>query len=364
MITSTCNYNKRDDCILSAIYNAMLQNLSVTTTQPEQLSLCIVFVYFQLYLVYNLFFQYISNMGTFQGHALPGTFFITFAIWWTIQITRRKMVCVAKNIEFFNTVTYPCFWFSMEFPFEGIIKILAASAGMIGEGFAASEPIRNGHTDNPEAWHGFYSGDLQHVTMYMFFLFSGVCDVLVSRNVKFIPKGIDYMAVTLAVVVQALLFRFHLHGRDELNKTLHILILYTLLAVIVSLLVEYKYQHNIYAGIARIFFTFLEGTWFYQIGFILYPPLPNMEHWDGDSEESPMLAVILFAWHIVGVIIAMTVLSALTYCLSNKCCNIWKGSKEYKWTKLHDSIDVESLEDSGCLEVEEELLQETCTNDL
>ena len=77
-------------------------------------------------------------MGSFPGHLLPGTFFVCFALWWTTQLFKRKKLCEIKGIPYYSTVTYPCgFHKCLEWPVEGVIKVLATTIGMAGEIFAA-----------------------------------------------------------------------------------------------------------------------------------------------------------------------------------------------------------------------------------
>jgi hypothetical protein len=38
-----------------------------------------------------------------------------------------------------------------------------------------------------------------------------------------------------------------------------------------------KYRHNILAALSRTYFFLVQGTWFWQVGFILYNPNPYAE---------------------------------------------------------------------------------------
>ena len=47
----------------------------------------------------------------------------------------------------------------------------------------------------------------------------------------------------------------------------------------------------------------LQGTWFIQIGFLLYNPIPGSIPWNGNEPESVMKVTLIFAWHMIGCIL-------------------------------------------------------------
>ena len=47
---------------------------------------------------------------------------------------------------------------------------------------------------------------------------------------------------------------------------------YTITACILSTILEMRYPKQVLAALGRVGFTMLQGSWFYQVGFILYPP--------------------------------------------------------------------------------------------
>ena len=54
-----------------------------------------------------------------------------------------------------------------------------------------------------------------------------------------------------------------------------------------------------------------QGTWFYQIGFVLYPPVG--EEWSQEDHRQMMLVTLLFAWHNATVFVAMVITGTLVY---------------------------------------------------
>ena len=112
-------------------------------------------------------------MGSFIGHALPGSCFILVSLWWIISIFQRYFrskwdpnVAKYKNTATFSTQRWP------DIPVEAYFKLLAAVAGVIVEivtGFELvngswqfANLIPNGH----------------HIIMYSFFGLNAVADLL------------------------------------------------------------------------------------------------------------------------------------------------------------------------------------------
>ena len=254
-------------------------------------------------------------MGTFLGHALPGSFFLLFAIWWHTQLTRRYIICKKQGKQFCSSASFPLLWRCMSnWPIEGILKLTVTTVGMIGEMIAATNYLH--------ANAFVFMGDLQHVTMYAFFAISGAVDIFANRGYRFIPPGLDYVAGALAFTAEALLFTFHLHGRSPLDIVLHQLLVFAIAACVLATLFECKYRSEPIIPFLRVFFVFLQGTWFFQVGFILYPPHPVFRTlvYSIRSDSDVTAAGIIFAWHCAGVIIAMAIISVITRTVINHCC--------------------------------------------
>ena len=258
-------------------------------------------------------------MGTFGGHALPGGFFIVFAVWWTVQIYRRYFRSLRKGgLPFRASATYPLDFLppsvgrARSWEWEGTLKIL-----FTGVGFALE--VITAHHDGRFA----YLGNGQHATMFFFFGMSGVVDILVRLRAP-LPPGVEYLMATLAFVVEAVLFMFHTHIRTEMDKLIHQLLVYGVWACVATCIVEMRFRSSVAAALARTYCVFLQGTWFWQAGFILYSPLPGAVKWDETSHDQMMIVTMMFAWHMAAVFVAMASVGALVavaerYC---RCCGV------------------------------------------
>lgn len=148
-------------------------------------------------------------------------------------------------------------------------------------------------------------GNAQHITMFFFFGLNGVVDLCTHKQWD-VPHNLDYVSAALAFAVEGFLFFYHLHGRSHMDIMVvnykfptkyctnflklwfslfsfqvHMFLVYAIAACMISTLAEMVQPTNVLPALCRTFFTFLQGTWFYQVGFILYPPFG--EKWDQDD---------------------------------------------------------------------------------
>ncbi|XP_074655506.1 transmembrane protein 45B-like [Tubulanus polymorphus] len=179
-----------------------------------------------------------------------------------------------------------------------------------------------------------HEGNGQHITMYGGFIICGILDILVHYKIRFVPKNADYLASALAFAIELILFKFHLHGRSRLDIQIHTLLVYIVALNVITILAEMRYPNSVIAGLARAFFVILQGTWFYQVAFILYNPIPGAEPWDGENHEQMMITTIIFGWHMLIILIAMITIGAIVSCFIRR-----GDGGNYK----DDEYDMESL---------------------
>lgn len=248
-------------------------------------------------------------MGSFWGHALPGTFLLTFGIWMAFRILHAhySKLYLGSAAKHFSTSKYRCL--------EGVFKVIFTTVGFIGEiitGFNGGKFV--------------YIGNGQHATMFFFFGFSGVMDVMTHYKAP-LPPGSDSVALVLAFIVEAILFNFHLHGRTDLDVVIHTLLLYVVCATVVCLIVEMAVpKQTVLVKLAPVFFVLLQGSWFWHIGFILYTPLPSPagKPWQPQSHVDVMLATMLFIWHMAAISVSLTTAAML---MSWRLRRKWRGER-------------------------------------
>ena len=306
-------------------------------------------------------------MGTLGGHLLPGTFFILFALWWSfitaIRYVQMKMKSPFKKnglVGYKTTVTMPCICLPCgrlkRAPVESYVKLFFAAVGLAGElitGFRNEDvQVQNWPYDGPttvpttvhvhnHAMHDMHNmsrrsvvdappgyhlerrwwiieSNTQHSTMYSAFIFGAIIEIMVYHKVD-LPKFIDYVYGILGYSVECFLFAFHLHGRDILDVHVHTLLVIAILGCIIFAILETIYADQILLTYGRIAFTLLQGTWFWQVGFVLYPPTENPAyHWDLNDHNNVMTITMIYCWHLMlimlGLIIELFIIKRMYSC--------------------------------------------------
>lgn len=303
-------------------------------------------------------------MGTLVGHMVPGSFFIIFGIWWSFVTSMRFILSKKKSpfkknslVGYKGSLTMPCIILPCKrlrsAPIESWLKLIFGTIGLLGEvitGFSIKEtPVLDkifdksnmndmshmeGHSHG-EHGHGhkrdtpnlpnvpvktivFAFENVQHITMYTAFILGSIVEILLYHKVQ-MPKRIAYVFGIFAFGIEAFLFANHLHSRHMLDIHLHTLLVYAIYGcVICSILESYKPNEIIFCY-GRILFTILQGTWFYEAGFILYPPTDNpLFQWDHDNHNQIMTVTASFCWHIFFIMSGLLIQLAVMKSLYNK----------------------------------------------
>ncbi|XP_077493159.1 transmembrane protein 45B-like [Amblyomma americanum] len=241
-------------------------------------------------------------MVTFIGHVMPGTFLLILGTWWAFGAWYNYVRCKKRNRRYTCRAWYVMPGMSRRTCLEGLSKIIICSIGIAGEVVTGFEHDRFVHMVNT-----------QHMSMYLFYLLSGLVDV--TANCRFpLPPDTDYMTLLLAVSAKGLLFLFHLHGRHHLDAFIHTFLVYTVAAEAACIIVEMNKPRSILASLGRAFFCLLQGTWFWQVGCILHSP-----SWDVRSHDDMTLATAIFTWHMIGVLAFLAVVGVVALFTCTTC---------------------------------------------
>ena len=286
-------------------------------------------------------------MGSLAGHVLPGVIFLIFGINWLIlsiithlkHNTRQQKLSKVKreSTSFFkykhdhglSRKSYIPLPFCPRIPIEPIIKIILPSIGLVAEFFF---DVVDGHlvltTYSAFSEDGTFGsqGKLHHISMYSAFLLSGVID-LVSLCVK-LPKHTTQLFLSLAFWVEGILFYFHTGGRTDFNVAVHFILTAVIFFCAVVAMLRMIQTSNLFINMSFSFGVLLQGTWFIQAGFALFPPSgkawvqeTNTVHGhmeDADDESShnaTMFVSACFTWHIMGIALLALVSWVLLRCL-------------------------------------------------
>ncbi|KAG7276287.1 hypothetical protein CRUP_015610 [Coryphaenoides rupestris] len=231
-------------------------------------------------------------MGSFKGHALPGSFFVIGALWWTGKFsfwhaTRRNKTLGSGRLASRSAQR------RLEV-LEAAIMLFFSVVGMLAEQFAANGPRLHLY-DAPESrWKDLMNW--QHTTMYLFFsLASGasLASCICSSNPCF-------------------LFLYHLHGRSMLDVHVHQMLLYAVFGQTLVVFLEVFHRGNVSLELLRSALCLLQGSWFWQIGYVLYPP--SGVQWDLTDHNNMMFVTMCFCWHLAASMLTVGALYCATSC--------------------------------------------------
>ena len=143
-------------------------------------------------------------------------------------------------------------------PLESHVKLVCTTIGMLGEfvtGFSHEED-----EVSKRKVLTFGANNAQHITMFLAFALAALFEVLVHWKYS-LPKGIAFLANILAYGIEAFLFHFHLHGRNQIDVHVHTLLVYSIVFCVMAGVWEYNRPHQLLAAYARIVGTFVQGVW-------------------------------------------------------------------------------------------------------
>uniref|UniRef100_A0A8C8YZK0 Transmembrane protein 45A n=1 Tax=Prolemur simus TaxID=1328070 RepID=A0A8C8YZK0_PROSS len=152
------------------------------------------------------------------------------------------------------------------------------------------------------SWH--------HSTMYFFFGLVGVADIL-CFTIRSLPSSLPKLMFSNALFVEAFIFYNHTHGREMLDIFVHrLLVLVVFLTGLVTFM-EFLLRNNVLLELLRSSLILLQGSWFWQIGFVLYPP-SGAPAWNLMDHDNTMFLTICFCWHYA-LIFAFTSIYVVNY---------------------------------------------------
>lgn len=284
-------------------------------------------------------------MGTLGGHVLPGTFFIIFGIWWSI-ITSMRLIYTSMRTqsrkketpEYRATVTMPCICLPCtglrRAPIESWFKFIFGTIGLLGEvitglHYEYSPAVSHKSPTNGSQMHMDMNMDhhhhhkraavnnnlvrhlkmvtvnTQHIVMYTGFIFGALIEILAYHKFT-LPKRLPHTMGILAFIIEAFLFANHLHSRHMLDIHVHTLLVYAIYGCVFFSFLETVKPDQIIFTYGRTAFTIFQGTWFWEVGFVLYPPFDDPWFiWEKDNHSHIMLITGSYCWHLIFIIAGM-----------------------------------------------------------
>lgn len=207
-------------------------------------------------------------MGSFKGHALPGTLFFVVGVWhiWA-SIVRYVRNPKTFRVRAWNPVP----------GFDGRLKYLELYVVAIGAFidlcveflYSTHLKIIVGGVLNPS-----HMNDFEHSGMLLMFFIYGVV-ALLSEKTRFLPlqQGILCFLAAMAFSAEYLLFSFHSTSHKGLEGYYHTLLVFQIGLCILSSIAGALLPNNFPADLCNGIALALQGIWFYQTAFVLYGPM-------------------------------------------------------------------------------------------
>lgn len=263
-------------------------------------------------------------MASFAGHALPGTFLILIAIWWTIQTYRRYFNILAGKgrRHFTSTVTFPVVISSRRIDIESYVSLSCCVFVIMVE--LVGVPI---------VYHHYNTVNYQHITLYCFFALVPATAIILPK-LKVFPTShccdLTYVSLVLCYLVEGLIFNFHLFNRTPIDVLVHTLLVYTALSSVTVTALEIKWRHSVILPLARAFLTMLQGSWLWQVAVTLNEPdtpATAVVH-EADNKDS-MIIACFFSWHIASIFLTTTVCGFVCGRYYKANCDGWNDTESH-----------------------------------
>ncbi|XP_038127650.1 transmembrane protein 45A [Cyprinodon tularosa] len=245
-------------------------------------------------------------MGSFKGHALPGSFFLMAGIWWTGKFS--LWYATRKNKSLGSARLASRASQRRVEVIESSLILFFSFVGMVGEQFVANGPKLHLYNFADKHWEQLHIW--QHTTMYLFFGLAAIVSLIIHTT-EAAPVALDRLMLAIAFFNEGFLFLYHLHGRAMLDVHVHQLLLYAVFGEGLVAFLEVFHRGNIILELLRCTLTLLQGSWFWEIGFVLYPP--SGSKWDMDDHNTMMFITMCYSWHLA---FAMLVVAVLYYTVS------------------------------------------------
>ncbi|XP_067947747.1 transmembrane protein 45B-like isoform X1 [Watersipora subatra] len=269
------------------------------------------------------------HVGSFSGHVVPGSMFAITGFLNSIQIYHHYFLARKNQDRYRATHARPLWCFhggkTRLKQIEAICRFVLVLIGIIGE-------LATSYNSTTKQWTNKMM-HAEHITMFAGFGISALVDIFSYDNtLGCLPEGSDYFCGLGAVMIEFVLFLYHLHGRNPLNTHLHIILIYTIGFMAITTVTECIYRDKVIWSIARVYSIWLQGTWFWQIAFILFNPANNSKSTlDTEDPESIMIATLYLAGHIILGFAVQFVIGFLVY-----VCHGRPSTQSRNYVKLSD----------------------------
>ncbi|KAK1307269.1 hypothetical protein QJS10_CPA10g01319 [Acorus calamus] len=208
-------------------------------------------------------------MGSFKGHALPGTLFLAVGCWhlWC-AVLRYASDPKSFRVRSWNPVNW---WGGRIRNLELYVIAVGSFVDLCIE-FLYSTHLKifvDGGILNPS-----HMNDFEHAGMLLMFFVFGVV-ALVHENTRYLqlPEGTLCLIAATAFTSEYLLFAFHSTTHKGLEGYYHLLLVLLIAVCVASCVAGALVPTSFPVDLSNGMSITLQGLWFYQTAFVLYGPM-------------------------------------------------------------------------------------------
>ncbi|XP_077994368.1 transmembrane protein 45B-like [Glandiceps talaboti] len=290
-------------------------------------------------------------MGNWRGHIVPGISLFVIGFYWAIKysyrsVTKKTTALLRHNgdesspmvlgrgrmrlsnikkcpSEFWEGVALICFW---------VIGVMVEMSAM---GISPYQHIAMFDDSTPGRLF-IWGNKWLHITIYTFFMIYGIALIFARTCVPGL-RDHEKIFIALAYFVEGILFYFHIHERTSLDTIVHYMpVITSALNTIFALAETWKKDDVLFPFISTLFLM-VQGTWFWQVAYILYPPNIDAK-FDEDNHANVMFVTFAYCWHIA----ANLFIIAGVYGVVSSCVHLRENPSLSRYNLHVDHGDMET----------------------
>jgi hypothetical protein len=258
-------------------------------------------------------------MGNFVGHILPGAGFLLLGLW---HLYNTVWGYVGAPWDYKARTWYPLR--------GGKVRHAELYFIMVGSCLSIAAELficPSAHQPWADDWSipAYHLNNFEHSTISFFMLVYAALALVADVTRVQVPPGWQHGVAAVALSQELLLFHFHSADHMGLEGHYHWLLQLPIAVAVLSLLLEIGVSLPLVAVVRSVSILF-QGTWFIQMGLVLYTPslLPKdcvMVHLEFSdtvrcasadaTHQAKALANLQFSWHLAALLILTGALFSL-----------------------------------------------------
>ncbi|XP_027807294.2 transmembrane epididymal protein 1A-like [Marmota flaviventris] len=237
-------------------------------------------------------------MGTIEGHLLAAAFFLFYALYYSVLVS----LALLRGQRVLKPPLPPRekqgHRLRQRVLLEGMVKVVITLTGILTEFFYPPGINRMKMVDWEDPQRPFMFTDAwHHITMYLFFMLSGVVDIVSQLCLAQQSRKLERAAEAVAFYVLVLLMIAHLENKSTLEIRVHVLFLVPTFLVALVLNIEVWVPDQPPLWVLKTWMGMVLSTWMLQLSVVMYSP-PSGQPWKADNPKDMTFLSIFFCWHL------------------------------------------------------------------